>query len=33
METKVKVLDTERSNTFEKIFDVAKDIANTFKKD
>ena len=29
----VKVLDTERSNTFEKIFDVAKDIANTFKKD
>ncbi len=27
----VKVLDTERSNTFEKIFDVAKDIADTFK--
>ena len=29
----VKVLDTERSNTFEKIFDVAKDVVNTFKKD
>lgn len=29
----VKVLDTERSNTLDKIFDVAKDLANTFKKD
>ncbi|MCM1195038.1 MAG: hypothetical protein NC099_02660 [Corallococcus sp.] len=29
----VKVLDTEKSNTLEKIFDVAKDLANTFKKD
>lgn len=27
----VKVLDTDKSNTFEKIFDVAKDIANTFR--
>lgn len=29
----VKVLDTDKSNTFEKIFDVAKDIADTFKGD
>lgn len=29
----VKILDTEKSNTFEKIIDVAKDIANTFKGD
>lgn len=29
----VKVVDTEKTNTFEKIFDVAKDLANTFKGD
>lgn len=29
----VKILDTDKSNTFEKIIDVAKDIANTFKGD
>lgn len=29
----VKVLDTDKSSTFDKIFDVAKDIANTFKGD
>lgn len=27
----VKVLDTDKSSTLDKIFDVAKDIANTFK--
>lgn len=29
----VKVIDTDSSNTFDKIFDVAKDIANTFRAD
>lgn len=29
----VRVLDTDKSNTIDKIFDVAKDIANTFKGD
>lgn len=29
----VKVVDTDRSGTIDKIFDVAKDIANTFKGD
>lgn len=29
----VKVLDTDKSSTVEKIFDVAKDIAHTFKED
>ena len=29
----VKVLDTDRSSTFDKIFDVAKDVADALKKD
>ena len=29
----VKVLDTDKSSTFDKIFDVAKDIADAFKGD
>ena len=29
----VKVLDTDTTSTFDKIFDVVKDIANTFKAD
>ena len=29
----VKVLDTEKSSTIDKIFDVAKDITNAFKGD
>lgn len=29
----VKVLDTDKSSTFDKIFDVARDVADAFKKD
>lgn len=31
--TGVRILNADKSNTFEKIFDVARDIANTFKSD
>lgn len=29
----VKILDADKGNTFDKIFDVARDIVNTFKGD